>query len=741
MQITGTSSLTHLRQPSQMSGGQQDQRLVFLYPMMFDSNLRQYQDMLRDFLTVDFMGQVKISNALQVTTKATQVGVIGTGTTAINPAQEVRRSMHYSLYDPSQQNQPTQDNNSPHAYQERIHSFLSFIRNQIQYDPRYQNLRPLISTLTVQENLITIPLIMGTKAYTCQASALYWILLVSTAYNWPLTEANLTNIERIIMSMPDDKFMELLFTQAGRDRVLANSNIVGDNRPYVPSSTENRLRSIGGADAQHPATQRANSISERRARQDPAILKRVGRSIQNEVEKSLRDFRTILSYNRWVAETSHISRETDTISLENLPIIQTRTQRAHFMKAMASFNSYFSNFIIPILHNLEFVTGPTPTNINFQEKVENFEFNANHSLTQVFTDLATLVANQIGGTINGVATGQNIATGADNPVENTMYQPSSTERFRNARERVNHIMASCEANVELTSEIKKLLINDLEPNLRMAVSFNAVDIINFGKSVSQASSRLTHHGETIHEWIKNMLTDTAQYDASIRIIRGQISQAVDIFLYGGQDANDRAAAILLDGHIDIIDFRARYRNFITRVCGPDPNTATDVCMRQFVQYIRVIEIALNNLIEFFFIWNFLSYLCSYIREVDIDIEIQRKEVLDFPNYCLAVPLDIFKLLYALQASANFQRLLHTSSPTTDAQLRDIDQRSLIVNTDDVKHLISFINGRLKVPNLIVIDKKRNEVYYQFMYMSRANKISMSAMENYTKHQVDTLPGF
>ncbi len=158
MQISGSHSLSSLRQPSSMMGGQQGQRLVFLYPMIFDSSLSNYMDDIRDFLSVDFMTEIKISNVLNITSKATQIGTIGTGNRSLNPAQEVRKSLHYSFDLPGTDNNQYVDQISAAAYQEKLNSFLNFIRNQLQYDPRYQKLRPMISNITLQENLINIPL-------------------------------------------------------------------------------------------------------------------------------------------------------------------------------------------------------------------------------------------------------------------------------------------------------------------------------------------------------------------------------------------------------------------------------------------------------------------------------------------------------------------------------------------------------------------------------------------------------
>lgn len=708
MQITGTTSLSPMRQPGSMLGGQENQRLVFLYPMLFDSNTAKLQDILRDFLTVDFISQIKISNVLNIAINSTQIGVLGNGPHSVNPAQEVRKSLHYSLYD-----SPTPNSNGPqyidhsqvNAYQEKLHNFLNFIRNQIRYDPKYQQYRPIISSITAQENLINIPLILGTKNYNAKAMSLYWILLVSLAWDIPLdSDARLNEIERRLNNLPNQKFAQLLFDPQYRAQIDARSSILPNH-----TRTQNR-RTLN-----HPFSQ--TFYNDR----DKAYEKRIAGLIQSEASQSLRDLRNCLNVARWDAETGHISyfnthRRGSFATGPEVPDPTSIAVRTHFGQAYASFNSYVSNFILPILHSLEYITGPTPPHINLNELVDNFLANTRDSLSDLFFRLANIVTGQLRSEL-------------DTPPWSVASSSSPTGRdaWVNTSHRLKIILDSCQANAELTAEVKKLLITDLEPHIHLPIRFGATDVIRFGDSISQSGTRLKRHSITIDAWLKNILSDTSVYDSFMRAVRDRFRDAVTTFLH---DPRSSLVPAVSDA-----DFPTRHSQFYNFVYGGG-NPATG--HRQFNQFISTIETSIADLLEFFFLWNFMSYTCSYMRDIDVDIEVQKKDVLEFPNYTLVITLDILKFMFTLHSSRNFTQIM-TSNATPDSL--GLNNREFLLNLNDVKGMIATINQRLRVPNLFVVDTKTDTIYYQFMYMNRANKLSLSAIENYVKHQVDILPGF
>lgn len=727
MQITGSKSISPIRQPRMMGGGQQDQRLVFLYPIFFDNTLSKLQDDIRDFMIVDFMGQIKVSNVLNVTTAATQIGTVGKAPNSVNPAQEVRKSLHYSFDMPQPPTNPQADTTGYDAgrYQAQVHNFLRFIQNQIQYDPRYSKLRPMISSLVIEENLMVIPIILGTKMYLSNANALYWILMISMAYNIPLnSESNMNRIISLFRAIPDQNFIHLLFSRDERCRIAQYASVA------IPEcGTLGRGSFINRQVQRQGIIQRGmNSLglNQRRAISeqpyDDRDAKKIGNKIRDDFEITGTTLRTAMNIDRWDVETNHLSQATNHVTHETIPIVQTRTQRRHFENAMASFSSYVSNTIIPILESLENIMGPTPTNINYQEMINDFNYNVIESMDEVYIHLASFVSNQLVELVGG-------------PIDPNA-NPSAT-RMRNATERLSNIHNVCSSNNELTKQLKKIIIDDLDRYITLPVRFSGDDVGRFVDSVARSAAQLNSHSRTMENWIRSVLRETDQMDAYLRDFKQRFRNSVQQIIQGLYDQR-------IDNHPNKANiFGARYVNYATYICGCG---AADVaclthCIPRFRQTLEILENAISDIIYFFFIWNFLSYMCTYMNDVDIDIQIQRRDVLDFPNYCLVIPVNIFKFLYSIYTSSNFRTLINSENPQNEPALVDLGQEDIFVSSQNISRIIEIVNRRLQVPNLIVVDKNKEEIYYQFMYMSRPNKISLQVMRNYIQHQKDVLPGF
>ncbi len=702
MQLQGSRSFTPMRQAGSMRGGQGgDQRLIFLYPFFIDKTLTEYTDLLRDFLSVDFISKVKEQNVINVTSKATQIGVVGSGKNALNPAQEVRKAL-YNRYDSFfSQGSSSSSAGSSYDYQDKINSFLKFIQNQIQYDPKYNQLRPIISSITIEENLINIPLIIGTKSYSVDAFNLYWIILVSMAYgNIPLdSPGNIDRIQKIIESLPQERFLDLLFDQKGRQTLLNRSKVTYNfsRTRLTRDKTNDPLSKFG---------------MEYRRNLSNVNLHRVARYVRSELSKTCGQLKTALNIDRWDAENHHISTTNKRITTGDVPLIQTRTQKAHFEKAMASFNSYINGTIVPILQSLEYVLGPTRTDIDYHERIQLFVNNCTSSMDKVYLGFSNHIREQLAGTAK-----------------------ASYERLQNALSKIELIKQNCEANRELTDEVIRIMSDELDRYIYLDPDFDNRDLETFTNAVVNSSQKLDNHSNTLGNWLKSSLDDTRAYDNNIRMIEQRFKAASYAFFYRPTQAALYDRNVESDPQI----MQDRYKNFHKYICNSTRNLSN--CAERFSQYIDKIESALPKLVMFSFLWNFMSYVCSYMRDIDIDIQIQRKDALDFPNYCVVLPLTLVRYIHTLHISRNVKDLLSSADPENDSALAEIIRDGIHSQQFNVHNMIRILNSRLKIPNLIVVDEKKKDIYYQFMYMSRSNKINFNTMTNYIKHQENVLPGF
>lgn len=176
-----------ITQPSTIN----NRSLVFAYPFVMDKNLEmKYGEILRDFFSIQFVNQIKESSIINITMSATSAGQYTLDNEHINPAETLAKSLGQLQPNPTQTPQYNINAIDKREYQEKIYQFQRFIQNQISNDPRYSDLNSLISTVTV-ENLLDIPLIIGTKKYGIESDALFWLLFIATGALNPTTKSSI----------------------------------------------------------------------------------------------------------------------------------------------------------------------------------------------------------------------------------------------------------------------------------------------------------------------------------------------------------------------------------------------------------------------------------------------------------------------------------------------------------------------------------------------------------------------
>lgn len=212
--------------------------LIFVYPMLFDKTLlKQWEMTLRDFLTTQFISQIKIANVLNITQAAVQGGYgQSQNTPYMNPAELLnnvlgdtsdvyRNALQTQLNAVQAQQFNNQNNNSTSSdteYRYHLNELKQFIKQQILSNPTYtnENLRPAFSIITMENSFLEVPMIVGTKTYKIDSSALYWILFVSLMGN-DLNLKNFAKIQDVITSIPKSQFLNFI-RQSGIAQVPAD---------------------------------------------------------------------------------------------------------------------------------------------------------------------------------------------------------------------------------------------------------------------------------------------------------------------------------------------------------------------------------------------------------------------------------------------------------------------------------------------------------------------------------------
>lgn len=703
MQISNNiPSLMALRQPSRLSQGQDNQNLVFLYPILISSTLSKYTEILRDFLSVEFISQIKISNGLNITSKISKPGTIGIGDNSINPALEVRKSINYNLPQISSPKNVINDDYSNFKNQQKLNQFSQFFKKQIEINPRYRPYNPVVTTILADQNYLVFPLIVGTKTYQIDTNILFYILSLAMILDLPLNSTG--NLERILTYL-DHINLEKFNT------IFGYSNKVRDHfRLHGNFTTPVTLRST------NPNLLNNNTF-------------KFGNLQKNDLGLKTLPFKRVLDFSIWNAESDHLMNQTMNLNMDSVPIIQTATQKRHFEAAMNSFNAYIAETIIPILYGLETILGPTPAHINYHAAVQHLLDSITKNMDRQYIQTADHIRIKLSETPPQV-------DNEGNPIYN--LNTNIQTKFQNTQFKIDDLKDFCQNNTELIDTIKKTIYNELTPHIKHLDMQDPNSLSSFCDSIIQTSSKFKSFANSIESWAVNAIPGNNQ-DMNIQNQFDQIKQHFHNAIITFFETPDDPNYALFDKNIDIQNFTNRYSNFSQIFCQ---NNNPQECKRVLIQIMTQFEQAIEDILFFFFIWNFMSYICGYINEVDIDIQIQKKDVLDFPNYTLILPIEIFKFLYAFYTSNRLKEFIKSKSavPGDVQQLAALSTQSIqtFTPTANLPKIIEILNDRLKIPNIMVIDPFKDELYYQFMYMKKPSRTKIDNLLSYINNQKDIL---
>lgn len=776
MQISHYPSLT---QPDSISSirqigttgtqSQVGQRLVFVYPFMYDSSIEKSTiTLLRDFFVVDVIGQIKTTNILNITNRAI---AMPDPQSLVNPAQEVRQSLWAAT-----PNVPvmtfTQPTISTYDYQQQIGRYNSFIVNQLQHDPKYTDLRPQTSSLLV-ENLLTVPLIIGTKEYSTKINTLYWVLVTALMLNVKLdSPTNMDRLRTVMNSIPPTNYMNFLLNDKSRDILNGIIPVPKTSGPGYYKALPGKLAARGaqatgrlavnvgrniGASAKeledriiqgNGGNSRADQLARLATRgiigaakfpvKAPiAIAKATGRAagaliadtvrlrnnelsvntdyvsrltgyVQDGFSAAINNLKAVTNEAQWTIETGAIETRAG-ITLNSGPVITDRTMRRVYDQAISSFQSYLANILPRLFFSMEQILGPLPIGISVQDKYNR----ANEELANCTNDFFNRTANIVTTFLKG----------------------------DNTAKKLDDASSICKANVDIGNSVRKYFDNlSGHSYSQLKVNFGKDNLQDFFRNISSAANGLDTYSTTYESW-SNTLTDSpAHMQASLSDYKNCITKVLTNAIYEDYPVGS--------GNLPMFDNYPTIPGPETLIVrgGPNPNFTLHeysniaglipgLRMADLRQMVRELTESIINIVYFTGLYNFFSYTCIYLRDVDFDVKVQMKDALEFPNYVFVLPIELVKALYVLHKTNIFRNVLTSGIAPFD--LPDVDDTK--IGELNFKAIINVVKDKLGVPNFMVVDG--DTVYYKFMYMSQVNNMKLSSINSYVNHQKEVLPGF
>lgn len=686
----GTPGLNLLGSMSKV--GERQSNLIFVYPLLFDKLLsKKWEMVLRDFQTAQFISQIKISNVLNITQSAVQGYGQTAGVPYLNPAEILNQALSNNgqAYNNALQAQlgavqaqqfSNQNNNrlSNTEYAYKLQELRQFIKHQILTDPIYENLRPAFSIISMENSLIDVPLIIGTKTYKIDSSALYWILFVSLLYNNArgISLQKFSEIETVISQLPKQRFLEIV-TNAG----LA---------PPVTGS--------GNYDANYNKLRRDTDISLKKAMED-----------FKKVAVSLNDFEQDLGFS-----TSISSDAVKYTTIMDTSIAEKAEMKS---KITAIINQTIVTSVFPMIQSINNLIANPALETNYMARYKIL-------LNNILDNTNPMVDSFI------------------NLYSNRFAEVDSQEAF----------LKSLESNCKSLQQIKSYdLLQRLE-NIRLNFTTIRNDVnrgagtnskvVDFAEELTRVASSLGAETQTLIAMVQNF-TGNSLVGSMYKELSFKVK--TDILKYfterNAADYNAQADEQREDLGDPIVD------------TGPDGeasrffrsifNGANNNDLKRFLDNSAG---ALSELVSFLFFYSTFSYFCEFVSVVKGKIELKSKDVIEFPNYTLVIPIEFVTTLYYALAAKNTADLLRSinNSRNNDDFVATNTATSLHefnLNETVIFRIISAITERLQVKNLIIIDSNKKEIYYKWCYSKRAIKLNESTLFNYIKSQSSITSAF
>ena len=693
----GYSRLTKgLKDPKKIKD--QEFKLIFIYPMLVDNSVKTYTNLLRDFIAINALKEIFISNAINMVSMASQIHPltdergqaydIETSTGKIDIDVDLWGRGNYS----GQQTRriPSDNEGLKQELKQQIQNKTAIIKKMIINDPQYKAFNPYIEMITM-DNFIDVPVIVGTKSYQLDSIVVMMLLMACVSENSYHLGVN-APLDKIFADLKNLtpatswKLMRNITNRPVKEKGFITRFIVNNIFEPVKSRVMNMSSSI---------KQFAyDSVKDNEAFKQTAKGKDIALSTLGDIGKRL-----------------STNQEPITID-DNLAIL--KTAQSNFDQAKLFFKFCLDPGIASRLHGAD----------KQQQQFDITSVKLAGPIKDVFNNLHSRFIKTM--SIYGkpiISSFVHMLHPKNAQVDSLMIQEKVMDKF-NANLRnyiVSTLMPAVQANIndvttsdDKVKRLKGMCTKDFSDTDAIAKGFITKLNSMYIRSPGDVESKIMNYSK--------LLDDIArESDGHIKRVELLVSQLLDTKIHLNE-----IKTYIQDMFIDIYNsFKMYYignsnnAHLTSAINNIVPNSIND--MNDLLDYLNKFINASAMYITFLFTYQFQVALCEFVEVVEVHVETAQNDVLDFPNYSLVVPLETIVAIANAFTARGWKDLI--SREMTEQSPRD-------VNTNYIKGMVKFISNKLKVPNIFVIDREKGDVYYKLMYNSSVKNTKLRTIETF-----------
>lgn len=697
MNITGqknySQELTALRNPD--GNTESLKRLLFLYPFGIDQSISNLPfqtfakgdndtvgDALRSFFTISVLKEIFTSNALNLITLASTYDRkkrMSEDKNNVLINNLLRGETNYPPYKlPSLPNYDLPEIDSM-TLQSKVDQKVSKLKVLLKQDPRIKKLLPYMEVITLN-NFLDVPVIAGTFKFDLDTTSLFTLLAGAIASRKSL--ANWSEVKSLfnqIKSMPEQSVYQMFQVLSNIEKptkvpsVVNSMNLPGGN-PDIYFELQNRLKTTNNVVEKEEIQKKMTQIENEYATQNIALLKDFK---LKELERNMMFMMDpVFLMNRY--GLNHDAAQAKSVMTKISPqtdllFSKTKQQLLDFVGAADILFSSVYMILSPVVATDE-NWGHDYLTMR-QKLMDVFEKNFDTFIDSVKSQLSN----------------------------------SLSENLESSLQSITEFNTSCDqTKEELISSItffnKKLSESQVFP------TFGFNDVKRFTEAVDSIVGKFDQIKRNLENSIIKIV-GTENFSKTIRSFNLVLSTVFDSYFSEFKKTGDPESK--LQARLFAIDYDSEgdQREIIKRR------------KLMFENFLREIEFATRSIFQTVFLLLFKSNLCDYVDIADVEFNIAKADVLSLPNYCLVLPVEVVQALFILYTKRQWKTAVMMSGSGFNP-----------LNGSNIKGFLKTLKFQLNIPNLIVFDQKRNEVFYSFAFMgAQTEKIKMNAMEIFVKN--------
>lgn len=710
-------------------------KLAFIYPMLFDSRLQgKYSLIIRNFIAVSMLKEIFVSNALNIVALASKDHpLIDERGKQLDINALVRQSISthggISSGDNEIRLDMPRERIDPYKLQQKITEKTAIIKKYLASEPRLKKLNAFVEIITL-DNMVDVPVIVGTKDYQINTLTLAFVLAASIALNKPLdTISNVDFIFRSIENMKEEDAWSLFNNLTEKTQYKLSERIVNYLTPSFPFAVPKFQKYLGYI------TTAMDRFKSARGTTSSYINKTVGPYIPSTGRSTRKQDPTVFRHTpvaygekgSFVGEKDPSkvfdpgSEKTSTTQFDILSVVKDDLSQAHlFFKFMLDDTLLRSQF------GLGKASGQMRTaGSRVSENARNLLLQSNQTFYTYMARNITGPFNSIFWIITPYDTTIDFATTKnkwfDNPHNEfnkkldalttefgeALYKSFISTSPEESLKRTRSVGVLCEKAGSMIFDTMNKINEGLNSSPIRTMVFDRSEVSDFAKALDDALTRYTSVNKNLKQIFKTTIPDVYSLVDELTVI---VEQAVKGMF------NEYAQ------YHNALGTQNPFQN-VAAFHNTDPNDNKPVLdKRELKDFINAAHHALIEIIVFHYLASMIPAICGFIDHLDVEVETVMNDALDLPNYTLVLPVETVAMLHTAIISKSWRDLVQRGN-TQNTNLTD----------NYVKGIVKFIHQKINIPNLIVIDSQKDQVFYKLQYMSQVNKSNINTFKTYIDH--------